>query len=146
MQLYKVIPYTVFVRPVRSCYISQCKLLSGCNSNTSLHLPPLSGCRLPGEARPPQRVGGQEEVLANPVGGGVLSQPQHRPQRPEGGESTAGRPHEHQNCRYRADIVEETLISDNSCMNEKYRVSAWSHLVLIHCLPWCHCRCSSKMS
>lgn len=60
----------------------------------------LSACRLPGEARSPERAGGQEEVLADPVGGGVLSQPQHRPQGPEGGEPVAGRTHEHQDCRY----------------------------------------------
>lgn len=60
----------------------------------------LSGCRLPGKARPPERAGGPEEVLADPVGGGVLSQPQHRPQGPEGGEPVTGRTHEHQDRRY----------------------------------------------
>lgn len=59
-----------------------------------------SGCRLPGKARPSQRAGGQEKVLADPVCGRVLSQQKHRPQRPEGGEPAAGWPHEHQDCRY----------------------------------------------
>lgn len=71
------------------------------------HLSPLSGCRLPGEARPSEWARGQEEVLADPVGGGVLSQPQHRPPGPEGGESAAGWTHEHQDCRYCTNVVQQ---------------------------------------
>lgn len=67
----------------------------------------LSGCRLPGKARSPERAGGKEEVLADPVGGGVLSQPQRRPQGPEGREPVAGRTHEHQDCRYCSNPVKE---------------------------------------
>lgn len=64
------------------------------------HLSPPYDHRLPGETWSSQWDRGQEEVLANPVSGGVLSQPQHRPPGPEGRESAAGWPHEHQNCRY----------------------------------------------
>lgn len=149
-QLYKVILYTLFERPVESCYISQCKILSAYTSKMTHHLSPLSlflslsGCRLPGETRPSQWAWSQEEVLADPVCGGVLSQPQHRPQGPEGGESASGWPHEHQDCRYHNKCSAERPI--NWFMDENCRMSVWSHLVLIHCLPWSQCWCSSEMS
>lgn len=93
-------------------------------------LSPPSGCRLPGEAWPAERGRGQEEVLADPVGGGVLSQPQHRPQGPQGRESAVGWTHEHQDCRYCSNVA----LRDTS--SHLFKLSFWKRLVLISWLPW----------
>lgn len=93
-------------------------------------LSPPSGCRLPGKAWPAERGRGQEEVLADPVGGGVLSQPQHRPQGPQGGESAVGRTHEHQDCRYCSNVV----LRDTS--PHLFKMSFWKRWVLVSWLPW----------
>ena len=55
--------------------------------------------RLHCPVRPHVRIAGPSKVLADCVGGWVLSQSPHRSPRPEGGKPAARRRHEHQNRR-----------------------------------------------